>query len=300
MLQVLEAYFLLGFSFAYKGSVSTMVHIFYLVFSQLAVGGLGLLLLVPKGLVGRGFFRLMGAIYLLIMILTRCANLALNHQPINFTDFFFSWQGQDSTFVLVFLLLTVIYTISLWLKPDIVNRFLLLMGTIFGVIWIAYSAQPYLEQIDVPAGKFLLPFQFLVSAVLLGAVNSGMWFGHWYLVTPRLPVIYLKRFNKIFLVSLILLISLFASNLYFRWQPTAGLPLNFFHQLIFGLRLLLGFGGCVTMYFIIWYCLRDQATERDSVGATRAATGFLYIAMLTAFTGELCGRLLLLETGFIL
>lgn len=276
-----------------------MIHIFYLVFSQLAVGGLGLLLIIPKGLVGRGFFRLMGTIYLLVMILTRLANLAINRQPISFENFVFSWSGHDSTFVLAFLILTLIYTISLWIKFHVISRVLLIAGTVVGVTWMVHSAQAYLVNTNLPAGNFLLPLQFLVSAVLLGAVNSGMWFGHWYLVTPRLPVIHLKRFNKIFLVSLVFSIFLFGLNLVLRWQSENAMPLTPFHNIIFGLRLLVGFGGSVTLYFITWYCLRDKAVEQDAVGATRAATGFLYIAMLTVFTGELCGRLLSLEVGFI-
>lgn len=276
-----------------------MIHIFYLVFSQLAVGGLGLLLIIPKGLVGRGFFRLMGTIYLLVMILTRLANLAINRQPISLENFVFSWSGHDSTFVLAFLILTLIYTISLWIKFRVISRVLLIAGTVVGVTWIVHSAQAYLVNTNLPLGNFLLPLQFLVSAVLLGAVNSGMWFGHWYLVTPRLPVIHLKRFNKIFLVSLVFSIFLFGLNLVLRWQSENAMPLTPFHSIIFGLRLLVGFGGSVTLYFITWYCLRDKAVEQDAVGATRAATGFLYIAMLTVFTGELCGRLLSLEVGFI-
>ena len=277
-----------------------MIHIFYLVFSQLAVGGLGLLLIVPKGLVGRGYFRLMGTIYLLVMILTRFANLAINRQPINLKNFVFSWSGHDSAFVAAFLFLVLIYTISLWMKSHLISRVLLIAGTILGLTWIVFSAQGYLGKIDLPAETFLLPVQFLVSSVLLGAVNSGMWFGHWYLVTPRLPIVHLKRFNLIFIVSLVISISLFALNLFLRWQAENAVPLTPFHHIVFSLRLLVGFGGSVTLYLITWYCLRDKAVEHDAVGATRAATGFLYMAMLTVFTGELCGRLLCLEIGFIL
>jgi hypothetical protein len=277
-----------------------MVLIFYLVFSQLAVGGLALLLIIPTSLVGRGFYRLMGAIYLLIVALARCANLAINHHTVNVGSFFSAWQGQDSVFALVFFLLLLFYTVSLWLKPPIINRTLLIVGSVYGFVWIVYSARSYLALIDLPAEGFLLPAQFLVSAVLLGAVNSGMWFGHWYLVTPRLPIIHLKRFNQIFLVSLVLSISFFVLNVFLRWQAADANPLNFFHQLAFSLRILLGFGGSVVMYIIIWDCLRDKSTRRDVVGATRAATGFLYIAMLTVFIGEFCGRLLLLEVRFIL
>ncbi len=277
-----------------------MVLIFYIVFSQLAVGGLALLLLIPKDLVGRGFYRLMGLIYLLVMVFARCANLAINGNSVSLSNFFLAWQGYDSIFVLVFCVLLLLYTISLWLKQALINRLLLIMGAICGVIWIVYSAQSYETAINLPASKLLLSAQFLVSAVLLGSVNSGMWFGHWYLVTPNLPVIHLKRFNQIFLVSLLLSISFFVLNVFLRWGTADVSPLNFFHQIAFWLRILIGFGGSALLYIIIWDCLRDKSTQRDVVGATRAATGFLYIAMLTVFIGEFCGRLLLLEVRFIL
>ncbi len=277
-----------------------MVLIFYIVFSQLAVGGLALLLLIPKDLVGRGFYRLMALIYLLVMVFARCANLAISGKSISFSNFFLAWQGHDSIFVLVFSALLLLYTITLWLKQSPINRLLLIAGAICGVIWTVYSAQSYGELIDIPAGRLLLSAQFVVSAILLGSVNSGMWFGHWYLVTPNLPVIHLKRFNQIFLVSLILSISFFILNVCLRWQAAAVNPLNFFHQVAFWLRILIGFGGSVLLYIIIWDCLRDKSIQRDVVGATRAATGFLYIAMLTVFIGEFCGRLLLLEVRFIL
>ncbi len=277
-----------------------MVLIFYIVFSQLVVGGLALLLIIPKDLVGRGFYRLMALIYMLVMIFARCAHLAINGTSVSVSNFFLAWGGHDSVFVLVFSALLLLYTISLWLKQPLINRLLLIGGTICGIVWVVYSAQSYETSTDLPASRLLLPVQFLISAVLLGSVNSGMWFGHWYLVTPNLPVIHLKRFNQIFLVSLLLSISLFILNVFFRWQAADVSPLNFFHQIAFWLRILIGFGGSALLYIIIWDCLREKSTQRDVVGATRAATGFLYIAMLTVFIGEFCGRLLLLEVRFIL
>ena len=277
-----------------------MLLIFYIVFSQLAVGGLALLLIIPRDLVGRGFYRLMALIYLLVMVFARCAHLVINGSAVNIGNFFLAWEGHDAIFVLVFSALLLLYTISLWLKQPLINRLLLIAGTICGVAWVIYSAQSYETSADLPASKFMLSAQFLVSAVLLGAVNSGMWFGHWYLVTPNLPVIHLKRFNQIFLVSLLLSIAFFGLNVFLRSQAVEVNPFNFFHQVAFWLRICLGFGGSALLYIIIWDCLRDKSTQRDVVGATRAATGFLYIAMLTVFIGEFCGRLLLLEVRFIL
>jgi len=71
----------------------SILDVFYLVFSQLAVGGFALLLLVPTGLVGPNFYRLMGSIYLLVSGLSRCANLVLHQQPVTFRNFFGYWQN---------------------------------------------------------------------------------------------------------------------------------------------------------------------------------------------------------------
>ena len=277
-----------------------LIPIFYLVFSQLAIGGFALLFLVPKGLVGRGFYRLMAAIYLLAIIFARCAILPISGQAVTWRNFFLAWVGHDVLFTLLLFLILFSYTVSLWLKPEVLVRSLLFAGAVFGTIWIVNSAQSFLPQSNLPAGRFLLPLQFLVSAILLGAVNSGMWFGHWYLVTPDLPVIHLKRFNKIFLIALLLSTFLFLLNFAFGARSSMGIPLSFFYQVVLGMRVLIGFCGSFLLYIIVWYCLRDKAVNQDAVGATRAATGFLYIAIITVFIGEFCGRFLFLETKYFM
>ena len=93
-----------------------LIPTFYLVFSQLAVGGFALLLLVPNGLVGRGFYRLMGAIYLLAIVVARCANLAINGQTVTLRNFFLAWAGQDVLSTLLLFLILLGYTVCLWLK----------------------------------------------------------------------------------------------------------------------------------------------------------------------------------------
>ena len=277
-----------------------MIPIFYLVFSQLAVGGFALLLIIPNGLVGRGFYRLMGGIYLLTVVLARCANLAINREQVNFKNFCLAWEGQDSLFTLLLFLILLGYMVSLWRSTPLIHRLLLFAGTGLGLIWIVFSTQRYLKHINLPAEELLLPLQFIASTILLGAVNSGMWFGHWYLVTPRLPISYLKRFNQLFISSLSLSIFFFALNLWFRAQAAEAIPLTLFDQIILGIRLIVGFGGSLLLYFIVRDCLSDKSVEHDAVGATRAATGFLYIAIVTVFMGEFCGRFLLLKMGFIL
>ena len=277
----------------------SVLDVFYLVFSQLAVGGFALLLLVPIGLVGPNFYRLMGGIYLLVSGLSRCANLALQQQPVTFRNFFGSWQNPESISVICFVLIVLVYTLSWWFKTPLLTRFLFFSGLIFGVAWLILSTQRYLQILQLPGEMFLLSLQFLTAAALLGAVHSGMWFGHWYLVVPDLPVVYLKRFNTVLLCTLSGVALLLSLNLFFRQQSTDTVSFNLFYQIIFSMRVLIGIAGTLFLYFITWDCLRPKSVARDVLGATRAATGFLFIAIITVLLGEFCSRLLLLEMRFI-
>ena len=277
----------------------SILDVFYLVFSQLAVGGFVFLLLVPKGLVGANFYRLMGGIYLLVSGLSRCADLALHRQPVTFLNFFGFWQNPESVLVISFVLILLIYTLSWWFEFPMVTQVLFFVGIISGTMWIVLSAQRYTEIVQLPGEMFLLPLQFLIAAALLGVVHSGMWFGHWYLVTPDLPVSYLKRFNTFLLCTLLGMVLLLCLNVFFRQQAADVVQFNLFYQIIFGMRLLIGIAGTLLLYFITWDCLRPKSVARDVLGATRAATGFLFIAIITVFLGEFCSRFLLLEMRFI-
>ncbi len=277
----------------------SIIDVFYLVFSQLAVGGFILLFLVPKGLVGANFYRLMGVIYLFVGGLSRCANLALYQQPVTFRNFFGYWQNLESISVIIFFFIVLIYTLSWWFKAPLFTQILFFGGVVSGVASIVFSAQRYLQVLQIPGEMFLLPLQFLVAAALLGAVHTGMWFGHWYLVVPDLPVTYLRRFNSGLLCTLLGMTLLFCLNFFFRHHSTDVVPFNLFYQIIFSMRLLIGIGGTLFLYFITWDCLRPKSVARDELGATRAATGFLFIAIITVFIGEFCSRLLFLEMRFI-
>ena len=153
------------------------------------------------------------------------------------------------------------------------------MGVICGAAWIILSAQRYYAIIQLPGEMLLLPFQFLIASVLLGVVHSGMWFGHWYLVTPDLPVMYLKRFNTVLLYTLSGMALLLCLNIFFRQQSTDVVAFNLFYQIIFGMRVLIGIAGTLLLYFITWDCLRPKSVARDVLGATRAATGFLLLLL---------------------
>lgn len=274
--------------------------IFYLVFTQLSVGGLIVLILIPKGVVGANFYRLMGGIYLLVVGLARCANLYLHNQSVNIPNFLFYWEDTEAILIIVFFILLFTYTVSWWFKYPIFRLLIFGIGSITGCCLIVFSALTYINQVQFPGIQYILPFQFLVSAALLGIVHTGMWFGHWYLVTPELPVHLLRRYNTALLVVLLVSIALFCLGLFFRSHTANTIPFNFHFQLIFYMRLGLGFAATLLLYFITWGCLRPKSVERDEVGATRAATGFLFIAIITVLMGEFCSRYLFLTMKYIL
>ena len=283
----------------YQGAMFSIVDVFYLVFSQLAVGGFALLLMIPKGVVGANYYRLMGGIYLLVGGLARCANLAFHKQTVTFRNFFGFLPDIESILVLSFVLLVFAYTLSWWFKGALFTQLLFFSGMLTGIAWLCFSAPRYLEVVQFPGEMFLVPLEFLMAAVLLGTVHSGMWFGHWYLVVPELPVAYLRRFNTVLLYTLFGMTSLLCLNVFFRWHAEAAVPFNLFYGLILGMRVGIGLGGTLFLYFITWDCLRPKSVARDELGATRAATGFLFIAIITVFIGEFCSRLLFFEMRFI-
>lgn len=277
----------------------SIAEIFYIVFSQLAVGGFAVMLLIPKGVVNANFYRLMGGIYLLVGILARCANLFLNEIPVTFMSFLGKLPNYESILVFCFILIVLCYTCSLWLKSSFVTDIFFYIGILCGCIWIILSATQYFEVVQFSGGNYILTFQFLVSALLLGIVHTGMWFGHWYLVTPDLPVSYLRRFNTVLLWTLVVSVVLFSVSMVVRSQTQDVVSFNFHFELIFWMRLGLGFAGTLILYLITWDCLSPKSVAKDELGATRAATGFLFIAIITVFLGEFCSRYLFLTMRFL-
>ncbi len=123
----------------------------------------------------------------------------------------------------------------------------------------------------------------LVGAMFLGAVSDAMLLGHWYLVQPglaRAPIIELVRWTAI-LWPIELLVLLWPTGMLSVLSGTIDD----------------GYGGMLG-----WYWVASTAATILLVGATRAAlrerqysavmaaTGLLYLAILTAFGMDLVAR----------
>jgi len=126
----------------------------------------------------------------------------------------------------------------------------------------------------------------LAGAAFLGAVTDAMLLGHWYLVQPGLrrdPLVELTRWVTVLwpveVVGLLLptgMISVLAGTVDDGWQGTLG----WFWV------------ACAVTTLVLTFVTRAALRER-SYSAVMAATGLLYLAILTAFGTDLVARAVL-------
>ena len=137
---------------------------------------------------------------------------------------------------------------------------------------------------DGPAWLSIL--RVLAGAVFLGVISDAMLLGHWYLVQPglaRAPILELVRFTG------------------YAWLP---------HTIVFllptgmwsvlngtiddGFRGMLGwFWAASTIATIVLLFVTRAALKERQYAAVMAATGLLYLAILTAFGQDVVARILL-------
>ena len=122
-----------------------------------------------------------------------------------------------------------------------------------------------------------------------------MLFGHWYLIDPNLPVDYLRTIVRLLRIALVAeLIVLFAvvaiMGLLGGHASTQAVATLFdSDSVLLGMRLDPG-SGCLDSPG-----LDDLADAQDP--QTMAATGLLYIAVMSVLVGELMGRFILFRTA---
>lgn len=135
----------------------------------------------------------------------------------------------------------------------------------------------------------------LSSASVLGGVTGAMILGHWYLVTPDLPVAELGRVTRFSLVALYLkavllalTLVLFTDQFSAAWEggktllgvASGSAPFQDQLDLVYLLaRLLIGLVGPAV--------LCHMTLKTVQLGATQPATGILYAATILVLMGEL-------------
>lgn len=120
---------------------------------------------------------------------------------------------------------------------------------------------------------------------LLGVTMAAMLLGHWYLNTPTMELVPLKRLVLLMALAIGLRTAVSAAGLWLNLSY--GEALDTARVIFVGLRWLSGLLGTAIMALMTWYVLK--------VPNTQSATGILYAGVILSFIGELASQLLSVE-----
>jgi len=268
--------------------VSDFSDCFLLVFGQLAVGGLFGLAVPPFALLERGFYKSTAAVFVGCAMLFVAGKVTLLLRTGEASAARLAELGVWTLFTLT----ATVYLASLWGDARRRRAYVLALG--LGVAALAVSASlrrlaPFLSPATV-----LFPLSFLTSALVLGAVATGLSLGHWYLIDLGLSIEPLRRLFRYFvIVVLVHLAVLTATLVIMALAPGPGTAavatLWRDHALLLTLRFVLGPLAALGLGYLIHRTLE--------IPQTMAATGLFYIAILAVMVGELLGRLILFRTA---
>jgi hypothetical protein len=164
--------------------------------------------------------------------------------------------------------------------PPVLDLVPVLVG-IVGLIAAGVDAAP-----DGGSDTVVALLRTLVGAAFLGVVTDAMLLGHWYLVQPGLPR---RLLNEI--VSALgwiwpaeVAVMLLPTGMFSVWSGAVddgwGGTLGWF------------WGACAVTTIVLVFVTRAALRERE-YSAVMAATGLLYLAILTAFGTDLVARAVL-------
>jgi hypothetical protein len=246
-----------------------------LVLAETAAGGTAILWLGGLwGSVKRGFFLLASSAALASALLAALAlSSSVGEAP----------TGQERFAVISVLPLCVLLGLvvtALVLQADVLAR-------VAG--WLTVPAAPFMLWALASTGGSLdvaALTQLLAGSAFLGAVMDGLLLGHWYLTDRRLPRDHIRRFSVFLLLATVVeAVALLALGLGDGGGDTAGF------SVILGVSglttwLALGMVGCTLLIaFLIRASLRGESAR-----AVQGATGFFYLAVITAFTAEMAAK----------
>jgi hypothetical protein len=229
---------------------------------QWAAGGLLFCwLTVRNSEIGRGYTWLLHGIYAVMAAGSFAAGIALGAVPI---------REVASAIVFALALLTVRRT------PP--HR--LLLAPLIGGIGVVAGA------FDASSGgwdSFVASYRVVIGAMFLGAITDAMLLGHWYLVQPGMQRKLLKDLVDVMywalpleVIALLLptgMVSVINGSIDDGWNGMLGW---------FWI-------ACVVMTAVLVVVTKAALKER-SYSAVMAATGLLYLAILTAFGTDLVAR----------
>ena len=254
---------------------------FILVFGELSWGGLFALAIPPFFNVERGFYKSSASVYLAASLTTAIGLglLALRGGASAAGPGVASLWTASALWTENGLLRSRAYALGLGLGlVALIANMMLLMPAGFGAVaGVAYALTA------------------ITSALVLGLVSGAMLFGHWYLIDLDMPVDYLRTYIR--LLGVVLIADLVALGLAIGLPAILGSTgataavhdLFASHLGLLAVRLILGPIATIILVWMCWQTLK--------IPQTMAATGLLYIAVMSVLVGEMLGRFILFRTA---
>lgn len=156
----------------------------------------------------------------------------------------------------------------------VMNRYVELQGGLLDTIW---AKLVYLQASSV-----------ITSGLLLGMTMAAMLLGHWYLNTPTMELVPLRRL--IIAMGAAVVLQAIVSALGLWGELTYANQITTQWWLFLLLRWLFGIVGVGILAIMAWQTLK--------IPNTQSATGILYVAVIGTFVGETMALLLSAESLF--
>ncbi len=142
------------------------------------------------------------------------------------------------------------------------------------------------SEVTSGTGIILAFLDLISSGLLLGVTLSAMFLGHWYLNTPTMELLPLKRLVIFMVIAIGVRTIVSATGLIL--QASSPAPLETVFWIFVSFRWLSGILGTFILALMSWYALK--------VPNTQSATGILYTGVILTFLGELTSQLLSVDT----
>ncbi|MGO9799989.1 MAG: hypothetical protein ACLPQ0_11055, partial [Candidatus Binatus sp.] len=188
-----------------------------------------------------------------------------------------------------------VYLYTLWTENGLLRARSYALGLGLGLVALIANVMLLMPHGFGAVAAVAYGLTAITSALVLGLVSGAMLFGHWYLIDLEMPVDYLRSFVR--LLGIALVADLIALGLAIAMPAVVGSAgaVAAVHELfaahlgLLGFRLLLGPVATIALVWMCWQTLK--------IPETRAATGLLYIAIMSVLVGEMLGRFILFRTG---
>lgn len=227
-----------------------------------------------------GFFKLLGAILTVLAVLTWLSVEAA------VVERFPSGDVLRATTVVAGAA-TVLWTALLFFRRAAVARvvgWLSVPAWLAVLVWMGGAGRQSLG---------LAVFQLAAGAALLGASTDGLLLGHWYLTDRRLPRRPIDRMTLALLASVVVAaVAVISAGFTGVETSTAINPLLTVGALAPWIAL-----GMVAATGLI-AGLVNAVLRGERASAVQSATGFYYLAVVTAFTAEVAVKTRFLDTSF--